>query len=142
MAIPDLASIPWFVLFMGLHDSGLVPTASPSSCFTSRQALAVFWGQRCNSSYTFHNHGLPEYKTYVKDLFGRVLQLPWPLNGLLPFHFARALMVEALGLEISGAKFAFKATHPHQSRTGVPRVLEDFVNLVKILPPFSTDEER
>ncbi|KAG0593682.1 hypothetical protein M758_UG010100 [Ceratodon purpureus] len=66
---------------------------------------------------------------------------------MLPFLFARALMAEGIGAEISWAEYAFKFIHPHQSRSGIPRVLPEFANiteplhpLTKVIPSPSTDQ--
>lgn len=120
---------------MQLHDSGLIPTLTHSSLFPSRQAVAEFWGGRYNSSYAFDDHGSPAYEFYVKELYVRVLQQNWPINNMMNFHFARALCAEAMGLEINWAEYGFKATHPHQSRTGIPRLLPQFEMLPEPLPP-------
>ena len=79
----------------------------------------------------------------MKQLLPRVLQVPWPVSGAIPFHFARGLVCEAQGMDVNWAEFGFKMTHPHQSTSGIPRVLPEYanlelplVNIRKVIPPF------
>ncbi|KAG0593578.1 hypothetical protein M758_UG000400 [Ceratodon purpureus] len=132
---PEEASIPWFIEFMRLYCRGLTPSVSTTQYMPSRRALAEFFGLRAASSFIFDDEGLPEYETYTRELFRRVLQLPWPGNSVLPFHFARGMLVEAMEVEVSWAEFAYRQTHPHQSHTGVPRVLPEFRDLKQPLDP-------
>ena len=69
------------------------------------------------------------------ELYSRVLQVEWPANGVIPFHFARGLMAEAMGVDVNWAEFGFKMTHPHQARSKVPRVLPEFQYLDRPLHP-------
>lgn len=131
----EVASIPWFVEFMRLHNAGLIPGVSPADMLPSRPDISSFFGPKHGSGYIFDNHDSPEYEQYVRELFKRVLQLNWPVGNILPYGFARALVGEASGLEIDWAEFAYKQTHPHQSHSGVPRVLIEFSSLASPLPP-------
>lgn len=134
MAGMDHCSIPWFTTFMALSNDGVVPTVTPTHLLPSRVALAQFWGGKQGSGYTFIDHGNPEYGLYVRELHLRVLQLPWPLSGVIPHHFARGLLAEAMGISVNWAEFAYKQTHPHQSHSVYPRVLPVFENLSEPLP--------
>ncbi|KAG0599762.1 hypothetical protein M758_12G176500 [Ceratodon purpureus] len=78
------ASMQWFVEFMRLYSRGLTPSVSANDNMPSPRALAEFFGPRSYSGYTFDDHGMPEYKTYARELFLRVLQLPWPDYHPLP----------------------------------------------------------
>ena len=120
---------------MALSNDGVVPTVTPTHLLPSRVALAQFWGGKQGSGYTFIDHGNPEYGLYVRELHLRVLQLPWPLSGVIPHHFARGLLAEAMGISVNWAEFAYKQTHPHQSRTGAFRLYPDFENIRHPLPP-------
>ncbi|KAG0605737.1 hypothetical protein M758_9G084200 [Ceratodon purpureus] len=133
MAMVEPSSIPWFIAFMRLHCRGLIPTVTPSEFMPGHKELAEFWGPRSPLGFTFSDHGLPGYEIYVRQLFSRVLQLPWPSTGVLPFNFARGLLVEALGVEVNWAEFGYRATHPHQSHSGIPRVLPEYRGLVRPL---------
>ena len=140
-SLPDLASIPWFAHFMGLNDEGLVPTVTHTELMPSRWEMLEFWGQKSGAGFTFDYQGNEDYEVYIRNLFTRVMQLNWPVSGVVPFHFARSVVAEAKGIEINWAVFAYKQTHPHQSHTRIPRVLPEFTNittplenLVKILP--------
>ena len=132
---------------MRLNDEGVIPSVTPSEYMPSRPQLLEFMGQKHNSGYVFDSHGSPEYEDYVKELFVRVEQMNWPHNNVLPFHFSRGLLSEAMGTSVNWAEFAFKRTRPHQSRTRIPRVREDFAELqtplhplIKVLPPnFAAD---
>ena len=136
MDIPDeLGSIQWFVEFMRLHNSGLVPSVSPPELLPSRIDMADYLGPKHGAGYTFNNHGSARYEQYIRELHRRVLQVNWPLGGILPFHFARGVVAEASGLEIDWAEFAYKITHPHQAHSRVPRVLPEFAVLMVPLPP-------
>ena len=130
----ELASIKWFAEYMALENTGLVPSVSPTELLPSRVAMADFLGAKQGAGYEFDNHGSLLYEDYVKNLFTRVLQLKWPLSGVIPFHFARGLVAEASGTEIDWAEFAYIKTHPHQSHSGVPRVLPEFLALQTPLP--------
>ena len=130
-----VSSVPWFVTFMRLHNSGVTPTVTPNENMPNRVAMAEFWGPRSSSGFRFHDHGHPSYEAYVRSLFPRVLQKPWPASSVLPFHFARVLLVEALGVQVNWAEFAFRVTHPHQANIKVPRVLPEFMELRTPLPP-------
>ena len=138
MAIPESSSLAWFVQFMRLSNEGLIPTVTPTECMPSRDAQDEFWGEKVGSGYKFHDQGVPEYLNYVQDLFARVLQQPRLVKGVLPFHFSRGLLAEAMGVQVNWAEFAFKATRPHQSQTDVPRLLHEFANLTAPLPPLQT----
>ena len=128
------ASLEWFIDYMRLPDSGVVPSVTPSPLLPSRRSMARFWGPKAAKGWTFHNHGCMIYEYYARSLFNRVLQIPWPILGVPPFHFARGLMAEALGVEVSWAKLAYKMCHPYQSRTGIPQIMEDFRTLTAPLP--------
>lgn len=69
------------------------------------------------------------------ELYTRVLQVEWPVNGVISFHFARGLLAEAMGDEVSWAEFGYKATHPHQARSHGPRLLPKFETLDRPLQP-------
>lgn len=137
MAPLEAASLRWFVVFMQLPDAGLLPTVTPTEYLPSRPALAQFFGPKYGSGYVFENHGDADYEEYVKTLYSRVLQLRWPVNGVVSFHFARALLAEAMHLDVNWAEFGFKSTHPHQSRTRIPRVLPEFEDLQSPLDPLT-----
>lgn len=137
MALPETCTVPWFVEFMRLCNRGLTPTVTPTEFMPSKRALLEFMGPKVGHGYTFHDQGVPEYALYVEELFRRVLQQPWPITGVLPFHFSRGLLAEAMGVEVNWAEFAFRATHPHQSRSTVPRLLPEFANLAAPLPPLN-----
>ena len=128
------ASLEWFVEFMMLRDNGVVPSVTPTELLPSRRAMARFWGPKTDKGWTFHNHGDVIYKYYARCLYNSVLQNPWPISEVLPFHFARGLMAEALGIEVSWAEFGYKMCHPYQSRTGIPRILPQFETLSSPLP--------
>lgn len=108
----ELSSMSWFVTVMRLHNRGVTPTVTPTAYMPDRKALAEYWGQR-SGPFIFRDQGIPEYAVYVRDLFSRVYQLPWPVSGSMPFHFAQGLMVEALAVEVNWADFAFRITRPH-----------------------------
>ncbi|KAG0575328.1 hypothetical protein KC19_VG337200 [Ceratodon purpureus] len=74
------------------------------------------------------------YEDYVKELYSRVLQLHWLLNA---FDFARGLLAKAMHVEVNWAEFGFKQTHLHQSRSGIPQILREFLNLSSPLSPMS-----
>ena len=131
----DLGTIEWFVEYMRLHNSGLVPSVSPTDQLPSRADMADFLGPKHGAGYTFQSHGDRRYEQYIHELFRRVLQVQWPLGGILPFHFARAVVAEAWGIEIDWAEFAYKFTHPHQSHSRIGRVLPEFAILADPLPP-------
>ena len=133
--MPEQCSIPWFTTFMALLNSGVVPTVTPPDQLPSRQALLQFWGRKDRHGVTFINHKNPSYALYVRELYNRVLQLKWPLNGVIPFHFARGLMAEAVGLAVNWAEFAFKQTHLHQSHISLPRILPEYECMANPLPP-------
>ena len=135
MATKQVTSIQWFVVYMRLWNRGVTPTDTPSDYMPTMEALAEFWGPRTSTGFTFKDQGIPAYEVYVRELFARVHQLPWPLNSVLPFQFARGLLVEALGIEVNWADYAFRQTHPPQWRITVPRVLPEFRSLVTPLPP-------
>ena len=145
MASTDLVSIAWFSVYMRISNEGLTPTVSPTTHFPKKRELAAFWNGRSGAGYVFHNFGDIDYEDYVHELFKRVLQLEWPISGLLPFHFARGVMAEAMARDINWCEFAYKQTHPHQSRSGIPRVLPEYKQLrvplrrlKKVVPkPFS-----
>ncbi|KAG0577512.1 hypothetical protein KC19_5G162000 [Ceratodon purpureus] len=82
--IPEEASVAWFIDIMRLHSRGLTPGVSPREYMPSREALAQFFGPKASSGYYFEDYGLPEYEVYVRHLFRRVLQLPWPGYSPLP----------------------------------------------------------
>ena len=86
--IPETCSIPWFINFMRLHNSGVTPTVMPTEYMPLRLALAEFFDRKTATGFAFDDQGIPSYKVYVHDLFSRVLQLPWPLSGVLTFHFS------------------------------------------------------
>ena len=127
-------SLEWFVVYMNLRDSGAIPSVTPTTYFPDRCAMARFWGPKASTGWTFDNHGDVIYEYYARSLFNRVLQKTWPLSGVLPFHFARGLMAEALGVDISWAEFGYKMCHPHQSRLDVPRIQPDLCSLTAPLP--------
>ena len=144
----ELASIPWFVRYMRLQNDGLVPTVTPREFMPKREEMIEFLGPKTPSGYTFDNQDNEEYEVYVQELYTRVLQLNWPISHVIPVHFARGLVAEAKGTEINWAVFAYKMTHPHQSRSGIPRVLPQYTDiqeplapLVKVLP-FPDDQVR
>ena len=137
MTVVEPSSIEWFVAYMRLHNRGCIPTVTPSEFMPGRRALAAFWGPRSSLGFMFNDQGVPAYEVYVRSLFSRVLQLPWPMSGVLPFHFARGLMVEALGVEVNWAEFGYRSTHPHQSHSGIPRILPEFAALITPLPPLA-----
>ena len=137
MAPPEAASILWFVQYMGLPNVGIIPSVTPTEYLPSREALADFFGPKVNSGYTFDNFGDLMYEAYVMELYTRVLQVEWPANGVVTFHFARGLMSEAMDVDVNWAEFGFKMTHPHQSRSKGTRVLPLFENLDRPLPPLS-----
>lgn len=126
---------------MSLHNFGLVPTVTPTELLPTRPQMREFWGTKTNGGFVFYNHDNPRYEAYVKELHTRVLQVNWPISGVISFHFARGLCAEAYGIEINWAEFAYKSTHPHQSHSSIPRVLPEFVEiseplalLLKVLP--------
>ncbi|KAG0572998.1 hypothetical protein KC19_VG139600 [Ceratodon purpureus] len=135
MSIPDECNIRWFTVFMALSNDGVVPTVTPTDLMPSRVALAHFLGPKHNLGFTFINHGNRAYELYVRELHQRVLQLKWPISGVLPFHFARGLAAQAMGMCVNWAEFGYKQTHPHQSRIGAYRILPEFENLSAPLPP-------
>ena len=134
MSSVEPSSLEWFITFMRLHSRGVTPTVTPTAYMPSQSMLADYWGESSGHGYSFRDQGIPGYGVYVRDLFSRVLQLPWPVSGSMPKHFAGGLMVEALGVEVNWADFAFRATHPHQSFTGIPRILEQYKSLEAPLP--------
>ena len=129
MLLVDPGSLDWYIRWMRLGDSGIIPTITPKEFFPSRRAMAAFFGPKTEAGWTFHNHGDLAYEAYVRELLRRVLQINWPLSGVMPFHFARGLVAEALGAEVSWAEFAYRQTHPHQSRSGGVRILPQFSDL-------------
>ena len=135
MPRPETASILWYVQYMRLHNDGIVPTVSPPEMLTSRQELALFWGPKTAAGFAFDNYGSDEYERYVQRFYKRVLQLKWLVTRVIPFHFARGLLAEAMGEDINWAEFAFKATHPWQ-RSGDPRVLPEYADIRGPLKPF------
>ena len=132
--VPDPASLEWFISYMKLRHRGVVPSVTPTEYFPSRRSMARFWGPKASNGWTFNNHGDFIYEYYARSLYNRVLQQPWPISRVLPFHFARGLMAEALGVEVSWAEFGYKMCHPHQSHTGIPRVFDEFLALNGPLP--------
>ena len=86
---------------MSLNNVGLVPSVTPTELLPNRAEMTEFWGTKSNGGFVFDNQGDPEYEVYVKDLHTRVLQLNWPITGVIPFHFARGLVAEAQGIEIN-----------------------------------------
>ena len=130
---PEAASMPWLCEYMRLRSWGLTPPVSPLECMASRPSLAEFFGPRTASGYTFFDHDSTKYAAYVKELYIRVLQQPWPISGVVPFHFACGLLAEANGQEVNWAEFSFKQIHPYQSDSRVPRVLPQFADLVEPL---------
>ena len=134
MTIVEVSSVPWFIAYMRLHCRGVTPMVTPNELMPCRPAMVEYWGPRSAQGWTFNDQGLPGYELYVKELFCRVLQLPWPISGVLPYHFARGLVVEALGIEVNRADFAYRITRPHQSHSGIPRVLPEFKSLRAPLP--------
>ena len=135
MAAVEESSVLWFVGFMRLHNRGVIPKVTPNEYMPSRPAMVDFFGPPSRRGYVFADQGLPEYAVYVRHLFSRVIQMPWPLSGVMPFHFARGLLVEAMGVEVNWAEFAFRQTHPYQSQSGIPRILPEFKSLQEPLPP-------
>lgn len=129
MLMVDLGSLEWFIRYMRLRDSGVVPTVTPFEFLPSQCAMAAFWGPKASNGWTFSNHGNPLNENYVRQLMMRVLQIQWPISGILPFHFARALMAKSLGIDVSWTEFACRQTHPHQSHTRIPRILLKFADL-------------
>ena len=126
MAPAEAGSIPWFIEFMGLLDRGVIPTVTAAELMPNRAPLAELWGLKHGNGFTFRSFGCAEYKEYVRILSLRVLQVPWPVSGAIPFHFAQGLVAEAHGMDVNWAEFAFKMTHQHQSHTGLPRILPKF----------------
>lgn len=131
----DLASIPWFVELMLLHNRGLIPSVSPTNLLPSQRALAEFFGPKYNSDVIFDNHDDAQYENYIRQLYSCVLQLHWPVNSVIPFRFVRDVLAEANGLKVNWAEFAYKPTHPHQSHSQTPRVLIEYENLEYPLAP-------
>lgn len=130
-------SITWFRVFMRLSGSDVVSTVAPNELMPSRFALSQFWGVKTGSGYVFQNHGNVEYEAYVRELFSRTLQLRWPLNSVLPFQFARALVAEAMEIDVNWVEFAFTQTHPHRHNSGLYRLLPEFTDLSQPLPPLN-----
>ena len=120
MAQFEAASIGWFVEFMRLSNRGVIPSVTLSELMPTRHQLAEFWGPKDGHGYIFKNFGSEAYEHYVRILLLRVLQTPWPLSGAIPFHFAKGLIAEAIGMDVDWAEFAFKVTHLHQSHTSIP----------------------
>ena len=108
---------------------------SPTELLPSRVDMADFLGPKNGAGYIFENHGDLRYEEYVRELFKPVVQVNWPASGILPFHFARGVVAEALGMEIDWAELAYKITHPHQSHSKIPRVLPEFKTLEEPLAP-------
>ncbi|KAG0616521.1 hypothetical protein M758_5G122000 [Ceratodon purpureus] len=135
MAPMEECSIAWFTTYMALPNSGVVPTVTPPEQLPSKVALARFFGPKYGSGYCFDNHGNTDFELYVKELHVRVLQLRWPITGVVPYNFARGIVAEAVGSAVNWAEFGYKQTHPHQARSSVPRILPEFVNLKYPLPP-------
>ena len=135
MEKPDPTSIPWFSEFMGLSSLGLVPTVTPTEYMPNQKQVAEFWGPKYESGFTFDSHGSAEYERYVQELFRRVLQVQWPVSGVLPIHFARGLLAEAMHMEVNWCEFAYKQMHPHQSPHRQPRLLPEFAGLCSPLEP-------
>ncbi|KAG0578021.1 hypothetical protein KC19_5G198400 [Ceratodon purpureus] len=131
----EAASMPWFIHFMRLNSRGLTPTVTMTEDMPSRVAVAQFLGPKHRSGYIFDDQGMPEYESYVRELFRRVLQLPWPVSNTMPFHFARGMLAEAMGVEMNWAEFAYRSTHPHQSNARFPRVLLEFEEITEPLEP-------
>lgn len=113
MTTAEPSSIAWFVSHMRLNSIGVTPTVTPTELMPSRPELAEFCGPKYRSGYVFHNHESTAYEEYVRELFVRVLQTQWPLNHVLPFHFARGLVAEAKGDKVNWAEYAFRGTHLH-----------------------------
>lgn len=134
MSVLEDCSVPWFVVYLRLHNRGVTPSVTPNEFMPSKPALIEYWGPRASTGYLFSDRGIPGYELYVKELFRRVLQLPWPVTGVLPYHFARGLLVEALGVEVNWAEFVYRKTHPHQSNSTLPRILPEFRALRSPLP--------
>ena len=120
---------------MGLPSEGVVPTTTPTAEMPSQLALAQFFGPKQKSGFSFENHGNPAYEMYVRELHRRVLQKQFPISWVLPFHFARGLVAEAVGMPVAWAEFAYKQIHPHQSHSGKFRILPEFENISVPLPP-------
>ena len=134
LLLVDPGSLEWFIRYMQLRDKGVIPTVTPPEFLPSRRAMAAFWGPKTAHGWTFHDHNTPGYENYVRQLLMRVLQQQWPVSGILPVNFARGVMAEALGIPVSWAEFAFRCTHPHQSHTGIPRILPEYRDLMAPLP--------
>lgn len=129
-------SFAWFRVYMQLPGNGIVPMVTPNELMPSREIMAMYWGPKTSSGFTFHNHGSWEFEEYVRELYSRVLQQKWPQNSLLPFHFARGLVAEAMDQDVNWAEFAVKVTHPHQWRhSSAPRLLPEYAELTAPLPP-------
>ena len=135
MALVAEASVAWFVRFMALANDGVIPSVTPGDQMPSRADVAIFCGPKYNSGFTFDNHGDAAYDQYVRELYRRVMQLPWPLSNTLPFHFCRGLVAEAQGKDVNWAEFAFKATHHHLNVHAQPRILPEFWGIAEPLPP-------
>ena len=135
--LPELGVIPWFTHFMGLRNEGLTPTVCPTELLPSRAEMDEFWGPRTSTGWAFDNHGNEDYEIYVRELYTRVMQLNWPVSQVMQFHFARALVAEAKGQDINWAEFAYLKTHPHQSHSGIPRILPEFVDIAVPLKPLA-----
>lgn len=129
MLLVEPGSLEWFVRYMRLRDTGVIPTVTPSEFLPSGPAMAAFWGPKSANGWYFHDHGNPLYEIYARELLMRVLQTRWPLTGIMPVHFARGLMAEAMGVDVSWAQFAYGQTHPHQSPTSEVRILPQFRTL-------------
>ena len=136
MPRPEAASIEWYVLYMRLHNDGLVPTVSPPEMLPSRHDVLRVWGTKTNKGVWFDSHGSNEYQRYVRRLYKRVLQLEWPDTDVIPLHFARGLLAEAIGEDVNWAEFAFKMTHHHLMRNAIPRVLPEYMDIKSPLKPF------
>ena len=133
----EVSSFNWYVAYMRLHSRGVIPTVTPAEYMPSRRALAGFFTHRIGHGYVFSDHGLPEYELYVRELYSRVLQLPWPLTSVMPSEFARGLLVEAMGVEVNWAEFAFRQAHPRPALSGAPRILPEYTALSDPLPPLA-----
>ena len=107
----ELCSIHWFCTYMRLHNRGVTLTVTPAEYMPTARALAEFWGPPSSSRFTFKDQGNLAHEVYLRQLFSRVLQLPWLMSGILPFQFARDLLVEALGIEVNWTDFAHRQTH-------------------------------
>lgn len=129
LLLVDPGSPEWFIRYMRLRNIGVVPTVTPTEFLPSRRAMAAFWGPKASTGWTFHDHGSPEYENYVRQLLMRVLQIQWPADGILPFQFARGVMAEAVGMDVSWAEFAYLQTH-----TRIPRILPEYRDLNSPLP--------